>query len=259
MEDEPLYSQMRHRLPKGERLYLREEIERLHTRGGSFVVYPIRIVWLAEPLCDTTKGEQAQVAVMTSVAKRRFKHAVERNRIKRMTRSAYRLQKALLWQLATDQQLTIRVAFQSVAKEMPTYHSVERAVERAIARIVKEIKRSGNAPHSAKVEEPQSATSAPTEEPPHTAQASAPLSDEPESSSLGVRLLSFPIQLYRRLISPLFPPSCRFTPTCSQYALEALRTHGALKGSWLTLWRLLRCNPFNKHVGYDPVPPKLCK
>ncbi|MBE6687761.1 MAG: membrane protein insertion efficiency factor YidD [Ruminococcaceae bacterium] len=63
----------------------------------------------------------------------------------------------------------------------------------------------------------------------------------------------FPILLYRRFISPLFPPCCRFTPTCSQYALEAFRKHGALKGLCLTIWRLLRCNPFSKG-GYDPVP-----
>lgn len=49
--------------------------------------------------------------------------------------------------------------------------------------------------------------------------------------------------------------NCRFTPTCSQYALEALETHGALKGLALSVWRILRCNPFGK-FGYDPVPPK---
>ena len=54
-------------------------------------------------------------------------------------------------------------------------------------------------------------------------------------------------------ISPFTPPSCRFTPTCSQYALEALRKHGLLKGSWLTLRRLSRCHPWGGS-GYDPVP-----
>ncbi len=63
------------------------------------------------------------------------------------------------------------------------------------------------------------------------------------------------IRLYRKLISPLKPPCCRFTPTCSQYALEAIRVHGAFKGSALALWRILRCNPFSKG-GYDPVPDK---
>ncbi|MBQ5747067.1 MAG: membrane protein insertion efficiency factor YidD [Clostridia bacterium] len=63
----------------------------------------------------------------------------------------------------------------------------------------------------------------------------------------------FLVKLYRKFISPLFPPCCRFTPTCSQYAIEAFEKHGAFKGLFLTLWRILRCNPFCKG-GYDPVP-----
>ncbi|MBQ6190822.1 MAG: membrane protein insertion efficiency factor YidD [Bacteroidaceae bacterium] len=66
-------------------------------------------------------------------------------------------------------------------------------------------------------------------------------------------LLILPIRFYQRFISPLTPPSCRFTPTCSQYAIEALRKYGPLKGSWLALRRLLRCHPWGGS-GYDPVP-----
>jgi len=58
---------------------------------------------------------------------------------------------------------------------------------------------------------------------------------------------------YRVFISPLLLPSCRFQPTCSQYAIEALDRHGALKGSWLATRRICRCHPFNPG-GYDPVP-----
>lgn len=63
---------------------------------------------------------------------------------------------------------------------------------------------------------------------------------------------------YQYLISPLLPSSCRFQPTCSQYALEALSRHGALYGSWLTLRRLLRCHPWGGY-GIDPVPEKRAK
>jgi len=63
------------------------------------------------------------------------------------------------------------------------------------------------------------------------------------------------IRFYQRRVSPLFPPVCRFYPTCSQYALEAVETHGALRGSLLALGRFLRCNIFFPG-GYDPVPPR---
>jgi uncharacterized protein len=66
------------------------------------------------------------------------------------------------------------------------------------------------------------------------------------------RLLLAPITLYRRFISPLIPPRCRYYPTCSAYAGEAIRTHGVLRGLVLAGWRLLRCNPLS-HGGFDPV------
>lgn len=65
--------------------------------------------------------------------------------------------------------------------------------------------------------------------------------------------LSLPVKFYRYAISPLTPPCCRFTPTCSQYALEALKKHGAFRGSWLTVRRICRCHPWGGS-GYDPVP-----
>ncbi len=67
-------------------------------------------------------------------------------------------------------------------------------------------------------------------------------------------LLVLIVRGYQLVISPMLGPRCRFHPTCSQYAIEALRTHGALKGSWLTLRRLGRCHPLHPG-GYDPVPP----
>ena len=63
------------------------------------------------------------------------------------------------------------------------------------------------------------------------------------------------IEFYRKNISPLKIPCCRFTPTCSEYAIQAIKTHGAIKGTLLSIWRILRCNPFCKG-GFDPVPQK---
>ncbi len=66
------------------------------------------------------------------------------------------------------------------------------------------------------------------------------------------KVLIFIISIYKKYISPLFPPSCRFYPTCSVYAIQAIEKHGAIKGSIKAIYRILRCNPFNKG-GYDPV------
>ena len=66
-------------------------------------------------------------------------------------------------------------------------------------------------------------------------------------------VLILPIRFYLRCISPLTPPACRFTPTCSQYAVEAIRKHGPFKGFWLAVKRISRCHPWGGS-GYDPVP-----
>jgi putative membrane protein insertion efficiency factor len=79
------------------------------------------------------------------------------------------------------------------------------------------------------------------------------------SSRVAVAMISFPIRIYRYCISPMLPHSCRFQPTCSAYALEALSRHGPLKGTWLTLRRLSRCHPIawlGGGSGLDPVPPR---
>ena len=69
------------------------------------------------------------------------------------------------------------------------------------------------------------------------------------------RILIALIKFYRSAISPYTPAHCKYIPTCSQYGLEAIERFGALKGGALTVWRILRCNPFSKG-GYDPVPEK---
>ena len=79
------------------------------------------------------------------------------------------------------------------------------------------------------------------------------------SGRVAVAMISLPIHLYRYCISPILPRSCRFEPSCSAYALEALSRHGPLKGTWLTLRRLSRCHPIawlGGRSGFDPVPPR---
>ena len=72
------------------------------------------------------------------------------------------------------------------------------------------------------------------------------LTELPALPAIGLLLL------YRRYISPLAPPCCRYTPSCSRYGIDALRRYGLVKGGWLALWRVLRCNPLT-HGGYDPL------
>ncbi|MGE0144721.1 MAG: membrane protein insertion efficiency factor YidD [Planctomycetota bacterium] len=69
------------------------------------------------------------------------------------------------------------------------------------------------------------------------------------------RVFVLPVRAYRRWLSPLKPPTCRFVPTCSQYAIEAIERHGVLRGTWLSLRRIGRCHPFTE-PGEDPVPSR---
>lgn len=71
------------------------------------------------------------------------------------------------------------------------------------------------------------------------------------------RTLTLAIKAYRWLISPLLGTNCRFTPSCSAYAIEAVERHGAARGAWLAVRRLARCHPWGG-AGYDPVPPAAC-
>ncbi|MCX4289997.1 MAG: membrane protein insertion efficiency factor YidD [Duncaniella sp.] len=72
-------------------------------------------------------------------------------------------------------------------------------------------------------------------------------------SNVARQLLVLPIRFYKLCISPLLPPACRFTPSCSTYAMEAILKHGVFRGSWLAVKRILRCHPWGGS-GYDPVP-----
>jgi uncharacterized protein len=80
--------------------------------------------------------------------------------------------------------------------------------------------------------------------------------DTSRTTTVPARLLMVPIEGYRRFVSPLLPPRCRFAPSCSEYALTALAEHGAARGLWLAVKRIARCHPFNPG-GYDPVPVRV--
>jgi putative membrane protein insertion efficiency factor len=72
------------------------------------------------------------------------------------------------------------------------------------------------------------------------------------------QVMQFVLRCYQRVISPMLPHACRFVPTCSQYAIEAVECHGAIRGSVLAAGRLLRCHPFAR-AGFDPVPSTMAK
>ena len=78
--------------------------------------------------------------------------------------------------------------------------------------------------------------------------------DTGRTVTVPARLLMTPIAVYRRFVSPLLGPRCRFAPSCSEYALTALADHGAARGLWLAVARIAKCHPFHPG-GYDPVPP----
>jgi uncharacterized protein len=81
-----------------------------------------------------------------------------------------------------------------------------------------------------------------------------PMQSPGKPVTFGVRLALFALRFYKSYLSLLFAGSCRFEPTCSRYAYEAVERFGVGRGSWLTLKRLLRCQPFSRKFGYDPVP-----
>ena len=76
---------------------------------------------------------------------------------------------------------------------------------------------------------------------------------QPATTGVTVRCLRWVVRAYQLVLSPLLPPSCRFAPSCSDYALEALQRHGALRGTWLAIRRISRCHPWGGS-GFDPVP-----
>lgn len=215
---------------KAERLSSKKEITALFNEGKSFAISHIRVVYRFLP-----KQEERPNAILVSVPKKYFKHAVDRNLLKRRIREAYRLNKELL------QSMPARVEFMLLyqKRRIATFAETEEIVKKALERILAE---------------------ACTEASPEacaTAVAADNSKNAPQSCSLARRVATAPLVLlvrfYQICISPLKPSCCRFTPTCSQYALEALRKYGVFKGTWLAIKRILRCHPWGGS-GYDPVP-----
>mgnify|MGYP003505953835 CR=1 FL=1 len=211
---------------KAERLSSKKEITALFNEGKSFAISHIRVVYRFLP-----KQEERPNAILVSVPKKYFKHAVDRNLLKRRIREAYRLNKELL------QSMPARVEFMLLyqKRRIATFAEIEEIVKKALERILSEAG-------------PEACA---------TAVAADNSKNAPQSCSLARRVATAPLVLlvrfYQICISPLKPSCCRFTPTCSQYALEALRKYGVFKGTWLAIKRILRCHPWGGS-GYDPVP-----
>ena len=207
---------------KAERLSSKKEITALFNEGKSFAISHIRVVYRFLP-----KQEERPNAILVSVPKKYFKHAVDRNLLKRRIREAYRLNKGLL------QNMPARVEFMLLyqKRRIATFAEIEEIVKKALERILSEACATAVAADNSK--------------------------NAPQSCSLARRVATAPLVLlvrfYQICISPLKPFCCRFTPTCSQYALEALRKYGVFKGTWLAIKRILRCHPWGGS-GYDPVP-----
>ncbi len=124
----------RYCLPKRERLYLKESIKEVFAKGKSFVAYPLRVIYLVEERELTARSQ-----ILVSVPKKYFKRAVDRNRIKRLVRENYRLNKNELQSVLTKKGLYARIVFINVAKDLPSFKQEEKGVKRALARIITEL------------------------------------------------------------------------------------------------------------------------
>ncbi|MFV0390635.1 MAG: ribonuclease P protein component [Paludibacteraceae bacterium] len=124
---------MQNSFPKKEHLYGVKAVETLHTQGKAFIGYPFRVVFLMVSEEDETIAARA----MVSVSKKRFKSAVARNRIKRLIRESYRLNKPVLVQFATENKLNIHLSFQYVSNEMPTFGDLNEKMNRSLDKLIK--------------------------------------------------------------------------------------------------------------------------
>ena len=243
---------------KNERLKSRKSILRLMSRGRRIEASPLLAKYTFNP-----QEADAANKIMVLAPKKLFKKAVDRNLLKRRIREAYRLNKQIL------PPCRAHISFTYTAKEKIPFSQIQDAVVSILKTIAE------NTPSQDNIKE--QSTDGSFENVPETGVGATTLNtvkcivkeqgsgSENECSnkkSCGFlravkAVLSFPfvvlIKFYQICISPLKPATCRFTPTCSQYAIEAFRKYGPFKGFYLATRRILRCHPWGGH-GYDPVP-----
>lgn len=118
--------------PKSERLCGNKAIENLHNTGNAFIAYPFRVVFLDV----SNTREQIPVRVMISASKKKFKKAVHRNRIKRLTRESYRINKSELILFTTSNKLKLHIAFQYISEEIPDFNVVNVKMQKALTKLI---------------------------------------------------------------------------------------------------------------------------
>lgn len=131
-------------LPKTERLYLRESISELFANGSSFTAFPYRVVYLLKDETDETlpsPERQSRCAMMAIAPKKRFKHAVDRNHVKRLTRESYRKQKLPLWDALKLHKKTLEVVFLYIDNKFITYEETYTTIGKAITKLIKNIEK----------------------------------------------------------------------------------------------------------------------
>lgn len=126
---------MQNSFPKKEHLYGMKTVETLHTQGNAFISYPFRVVYLIVSEAD----EAIPVRAMVSVSKKRFKTAVSRNKIKRLIRESYRLNKNVLTQFATANNLKVHLSFQYVSDEILSFGDLDDKMNRTLNKLIKKI------------------------------------------------------------------------------------------------------------------------
>ncbi len=254
-------------LHKNERLHSKNDIDRLLSKGRFFVVDNVfRCCVLPRPADGSGVGVavgngSASARMMVSVPKKCFKRAVKRNLLKRRIREAYRRNKP---------SLPMDILFVYLPKEILSYEQIEQTLIRAIERAEEKLRTFTSTSAAANAAARASATNASATSASATdaqAASSDSHSSQKEVSQPDVSQNKFVavlkwignapflllISFYRACVSPFTPPACRFTPTCSQYAMEAFKKYGPFKGLYLTVKRILRCRP-GGGSGYDPVP-----